>query len=80
MGQHTFKTYKSGVGFTEIEKWSYNTLDDAIHAAKMSNSKESTIHKYVAYKCDICCKYHIGKSKRELKDKDRLKYQKELFG
>lgn len=78
MGQHTFKIYKSNIDFIEIEKRSYNTLDDAIFAAKLNNSKENTIHKYIAYKCDVCYKYHIGKSYRELKEKDRIKYKKEL--
>lgn len=49
-------------------KKKYLTLDDAIFAAKKVNTKEGLIHKFVAYKCNECFKYHIGKSKTLIKN------------
>lgn len=60
------------------KKEPYNTLDEAILAAKKMNAKESTIHKLVGYKCNYCFKYHIGRNGKLLTDKDRKKYQTEL--
>lgn len=60
-------------------KRKYDTLEDAIKQAKIMNSQEHRIHKVVSYKCDQCHKYHNGKNGKELKDKDKLKYQKELY-
>lgn len=59
-------------------KRKYDTLDEAIKAAKIENSKNERIHKVVAYKCKICFKYHIGRNGKEIKDKERLKLQKSL--
>jgi hypothetical protein len=41
------------------------------------NSYNNIIHKVVAYKCTICCQYHVGRNGKELKEKDRLKYKEE---
>ena len=57
----------------------YNTLEDAIKQAKKMNAEDRTIHKLVSYKCNYCQKYHIGRSKKLVTDKERLKYQKEIF-
>ena len=57
----------------------YNTLEEAITQAKKMNAEEKTIHKVVAYKCKYCNKYHNGRSKKELTEKERLKYQNEIF-
>lgn len=57
------------------EKKAYNTLDEAIKEARRMNCMEKVIHKVVAYKCDICFKYHAGRSHRELSQKDRLRYK-----
>ena len=53
----------------------FQTSDDAIRAAMIMNRKESTIHKFVAYKCNKCGWYHIGHSFKKLTDKDREKAQ-----
>ncbi len=60
------------------KKESFNTMDEAILAAKKMNCKEMTIHKLFAYKCTYCRKYHIGRNGKLLSDKDREKYRKEL--
>jgi len=57
-------------------KKKYETLDDAIEAAKNINSKDTIIHKVVAYKCPKCYKYHIGRNGKELKEKERNKLKK----
>lgn len=61
-------------------KKAYNTLDDAIKQAKRMNSEVHMIHKLVSYKCSYCHKYHVGRSKKILTEKQRLKYQKEIYG
>jgi hypothetical protein len=40
----------------------FETDKEAIAEAKRKNSLPETIHKYVAYKCKTCCKWHIGKT------------------
>jgi DNA-directed RNA polymerase subunit M/transcription elongation factor TFIIS len=49
------------------DKKKYDTLDDAIVAAKDINKKGQNIHKAVAYKCSVCFKYHVGRNKTLLK-------------
>ena len=60
---------------TEIRnpKRRFDTSDDAIRSAMFMNIKESTVHKFVAYKCSKCGGYHIGHTKKVLSDKDRAK-------
>ncbi len=60
------------------KKEPYNTLDEAILAAKKQNTKATTIQKLFAYKCSYCSKYHIGRNGKLLNEKDRQKYRKEL--
>lgn len=57
-------------------KKKFETLEDAISAAKVINSKDKIINKVVAYKCKICCKYHIGRNGKELTEKERKKFKK----
>ena len=49
------------------DKKKYDTLDDAIVAAKDINKKGQNIHKVVAYKCSVCFKYHVGRNQTLLK-------------
>jgi len=66
--------YKEEDG-TEVRnpKRRFNTSYDATRSAMYMNLKESTVHKFVAYKCSKCGKYHIGHTKKVLSDKDRAK-------
>lgn len=59
-------------------KKQYDTMDDAIKVAKIENAKPQHIHKVVAYKCNTCCKYHIGRNGKELTEKEKTKLQKEF--
>lgn len=61
------------------DKRKFETLDEAIKQAKIINSQEHRIHKVVSYKCGVCHKYHNGRNGKILKDKDKQKYQKELY-
>jgi hypothetical protein len=54
----------------------FETSDDAIRAAMIMNGRESTIRKFVAYKCSKCGYYHIGHSKKSLTAKDKEKAKK----
>jgi len=47
-------------------KVAFDTLDRAIVAAKSLNSRNNATHKAVAYKCNKCFKYHVGRSKSPL--------------
>lgn len=69
------ETYSVGGTVLLKPKRKFETLDQAIEQAKHINSFDTTIHKYVAYKCNECHKYHIGKSQHLLKEKDRIKYK-----
>ena len=60
-----------------VSKKKFETLDLAITEAKRVNSFDHTIHKMIAYKCDECFKYHIGKGRKLLTDKERKKYKNE---
>lgn len=59
--------YKQPDG-TEVRtpKSSFDTLDKAIEAAKNLNARNNAQHKVVAYKCNSCFKYHVGKNKSPL--------------
>jgi hypothetical protein len=61
-----------------IDKIKYISLEQAIEHAKKENTKEKHIHKLIAYKCNICGFYHIGRNKTVLTDKERKK-SKEWF-
>lgn len=64
------KIYKS--------KKAYLTLDLAIAEAKRLNTYDKQLTKLVAYKCTYCCKYHIGRNGKDLTEKEKAKYKKEL--
>lgn len=55
------------------EKRKFKSSDEAIRAAMYMNMKETTIHKFVAYKCIKCGFYHIGHTSKLLTEKDRKK-------
>jgi hypothetical protein len=59
-------------------KLKFDTLDQAIEQAKIFNSKQHQIHKLIAYKCPICFKFHIGRGKKEITEKERNKYKTHL--
>jgi hypothetical protein len=66
--------YKKEDG-TEVRnpKTKFDTPFDATRKAMLMNIKESTVHKYTAYKCSKCGWYHIGRTRKVLSDKDRAK-------
>lgn len=59
-------------------KKAYDTLDEAILEAKRQNARDAQITKVVAYKCSYCQKYHIGRNGKDLTEKEKAKYRKEL--
>lgn len=73
MANHTYKNvctkllYKNPDG-TEVRepKVAFDTLDQAIVAAKSLNARGNAQHKAVAYKCSSCFKYHVGRNKSPL--------------
>jgi hypothetical protein len=60
-------------------KKQFNTLDDAIKAAKIDNAKPERLSKVVAYKCPTCHKYHVGRNGKVLTEKEKAKYQREIL-
>ncbi len=47
-------------------KHKFKTDKEAITEAKRINLLPYTIHKFVAYKCNKCSNYHIGKTNKEI--------------
>lgn len=56
----------------------YNSLDEAIAVAKKMNARDQQITKLVAYKCDKCFKYHIGRNGKLLSKKEKHKIIKAM--
>ena len=67
-----------GKVFTK-EKIGYSSDKEAIEMARVMNCREHTIHKLVAYKCPICQKWHVGRSRKVLTEKEREHYMKVGF-
>ena len=44
-------------------KKTYKVFEEAVKCAKKINTYPKTIHKQVAYKCNYCLRFHIGRSK-----------------
>jgi len=53
--------------YIKKDKRKFDSLEDAITEAKRINGLKINIHKVVAYKCNFCFKYHIGKNRTLLK-------------
>ena len=68
--------YKIGPNGILEEKKTFDTEQEALKMARFLNTKENTIHKMVAYKCSECGKWHIGRNKTLLSNKDREEYKK----
>lgn len=75
MKAHTTKVMIGGQ-WTEKNKRSYDTDKEAIEIARQMNLNVKQIWKVVAYKCDTCGKWHVGRSNHTLTDKDRERYRK----
>ena len=61
-----------------VEKKVFNTENEAIEFARFLNSKPNVIHKMVAYKCNMCGKWHIGNNGKTLFDNERDKYKQKI--
>lgn len=55
-------------------KQKYETDKEAIEKARYLNSLPDAIHKSVAYKCHTCGKWHVGRTAKELTDKEKEHY------
>lgn len=73
----TIKIGEDGIPF-EKPKRAFFTLDSAIAHAKLMNTREDRIEKVVAYKCNTCFRYHVGRNGNTIKDKEKVKIQKSL--
>lgn len=62
----------------EKQKKTFFTLDSAIIHAKQMNARQDRTQKVVAYKCDTCFRYHVGRNGNIIKDKEKVKIQKSL--
>lgn len=58
-----------------IQKKAYDTDKEAIEVARIMNCNNSQIHKAVAYKCPKCGKWHVGRNKSVLSEKDKKHYK-----
>lgn len=79
-GHYTFSHYNADGEKQFKSKRAFNTELDAIKEARRRNLHPQTIHKYVAYKCDVCGKWHIGKHcSKILTGDDREKIRKAMY-
>jgi len=49
-----------------IHKAMHNSFEDAVKAAHKMNGNPKTIWAQVAYKCNICYKFHTGRNKHNI--------------
>jgi hypothetical protein len=71
--RNTRSHYKMGFDGKLVPKQAYKTEMDALTTARFLNTCPNVIHKMIAYKCDTCGQWHIGRTYKELTDKDRKK-------
>jgi hypothetical protein len=76
----TLERYDKDMNPVYKPKRAFDTQDEAIEVAKFINSQDHVIHKIVPYKCKVCHKYHLGRNGKELKDKERQKHKKQIYG
>lgn len=62
----------------EKPKKAFFTLESAIIHAKEMNAREDRTEKVVAYKCNTCHRYHVGRNGNTIKDKEKEKIRKSL--
>ena len=62
-GHYTFAYYDVNGNKHYKAKKGYNTQEQAVEIARKMNLFPQTVHKYSAYKCSVCHKWHIGKNK-----------------
>lgn len=60
-------------------KKGYDTEAEALNAARNLNIMPKTIHKFVAYKCASCGKWHVGRNNTVLTDEEKDKIRKKLI-
>ena len=70
--------YKFGINRELVPKQAFKTEEEALRMARFLNTKDNVIHKMCAYKCLVCGKWHIGKTGKELTEKDREHAKKML--
>lgn len=61
-----------------VAKKSFDTENEAIESARFLNTKQNIPFKIVAYKCNLCGKWHVGNNGKKLFDDDRKKYQQKV--
>lgn len=59
-----------GIDGSMRPKKSFDTEEDALFAARNMNASGKMIHKMVCYKCVVCGKWHVGRTWKEITEKD----------
>ena len=72
------KSHWKFVGDKKVPKIKYETKKLALKAACKLNSMQHIIHKFVVYQCPTCGYWHIGRSYKELTERDMFKATKRL--
>ena len=62
--------YKIGVNTKNKHK--YLRPEEAINEAKRLNKLTNTIKKFIAYKCDTCYFFHVGRSQVDNKQENNV--------
>lgn len=79
MDKRTNRSHYKIIGGKETPKLGYNTENEALNAARNLNIMPKTIHKFVAYKCISCGKWHVGRNNTILTDEEKEKIRKKMF-
>ena len=48
------------------DKKKFKTFEDALFESRRLNNKPTTIHKFEAYKCKTCLRFHVGRTNKIL--------------
>lgn len=59
-------------------KKTYKVFGDAVKWAKKMNTRPTTIHKQVAYKCKKCLRFHVGRSPHNTELKHNINIYKKI--
>ena len=73
MDKRVNRSHYKVIGEELIPKTSYETEKEALNIARNINILPQTIHKFVAYKCSKCGKWHVGRNRTTLTESEKEK-------
>ena len=55
------------IGINERKKRKFLRPEEAMNEANRLNKQPNLLKKFIAYKCTVCCFFHVGRSNEDLK-------------